>query len=179
MSKIIIAYLNTASGAVVFVYVWESVMIDGVVSSARNTDTINSAIFMLKTKHHFHKPFPSLTERGFLQILVYFVPAKCRSLSDFFCVLGKLAFICSTNHIFARYNRIGVFSKCVNNSCPCSHYLAKEYSLIIVDLFFSFLQEVLLIQVLAILYFLLFCVAEIMANRPFLCFFLTFGFLVL
>ena len=84
MFKIIIAYLNTASGAVVFIYVWESVMIYGVVSSARNTDTINSAIFMLKIKHHFHKPFPSLTERDFLQILVYFVPAKYRSLSDFF-----------------------------------------------------------------------------------------------
>ena len=76
MFKIIIAYLNTASGAVVFVYVWESVMIDGVFSYTRNTYTINTAIFMFKTKHHFNKAFPSLTERGFLQILVYFVPAK-------------------------------------------------------------------------------------------------------
>ena len=93
MFKIIIAYLNTASGAVVFVYVWESVMIDGVFSYTRNTYPINAAIFMIKTKHNFHKPLPSMTERGFLQILVYFVPTKCRSMSDFFYVLGKLAVV--------------------------------------------------------------------------------------
>ena len=65
MFKIIIAYLNTASGAVVFVYVWESVMIDEVFSYTRNTYPINAAIFMLKTKHNFHNPLPSMTERGF------------------------------------------------------------------------------------------------------------------
>ena len=122
------------------------------------------------TKQDLYNLFIVFAKRGFGNGIIHFVPAKSGSLSELY---GNILIVDFFTKFWWKFfyslRKLTLFFLMLNSYC--SHYPAKDYSLILVDSFFSFLQEVFLIQVLAILYFLLFFVAEKMANRPFLWFF--------